>query len=62
MKIATMATKQVALKIVLKIKDIIVLVASEALLFVTQNVEILYELELNSVIMEMIKVVQKIVK
>lgn len=62
MKIATMATKQVALKIVLKIKDIIVLVASEALLFVTQNVEILYELELNSVIMETIKVVKKIVK
>ena len=62
MKIATMVTKQVALKIVQKIKDIIVLVASEALLFVTQNVEILYELELNSVIMETIKVVKKIVK
>ena len=57
-----MVTKQVALKIVLKIKDIIALVTSEVLLFVTQNVEILYVLELNSVIMAMIKDVHKIVK
>lgn len=57
-----MVTKQVALKIVLKIKDIIALVTSEVLLFVTQNVEILYVLEFNSVIMAMIKDVHKIVK
>lgn len=57
-----MVTKQVALKIVLKIKDIIALVTSEVLLFVTQNAEILYVLEFNSVIMAMIKDVHKIVK
>lgn len=57
-----MATKQVVLKIVLKIKAIIALVASEVLQLVTQSAEILSVLELNSVIMAMIKDVHKIVK